>query len=129
MEETTIQEKKEKRERNRNSGQTAFKQPRRFAETDRDFSFDDRFPKHTGASYDHTRPNRWEKESKNRSTRGFDEYPDIKEIISTEPGEEFVFLPDFGDGQWVKTEDIFEDVYSNVPFQFIEVEKGLVVRM
>lgn len=129
MEEITIQEKKEQRERNRNSGQTAFKQPRRFAEADPNFSFDDRFPKHTETSYDHTRPSRWEKESRNRFTRGFDEYPNIKEIISTEPGEEFVFLPDFGDGQWVMTDDIFEDVYSNVPFQFFEVEKGRVVRM
>ena len=129
MGEITIQEKKEQRERNRNSGQTAFKQPRTFAETDADFSFDDRFPRHTETSYDHTRPNRWEKESRNRFTKGFDEYPNIREIISTEPGEEFVFLPDFGNGQWVKTDDILEDVYSNVPFQFIEVEKGRVARM
>ena len=129
MGEITIQEKKEQRERNRNSGQTAFKQPRRFAETDADFSFDDRFPKHTEPSYDHTRPHRWEKEHRNRFTRGFDEYPDLKEIISTEPDQEFVFLPDYGDGQWVKTEDIIEEVYSNVPFQFIEVEKGRVARM
>ena len=129
MGEITIQEKKEQRERNRNSGQAAFKQPRRFAETDPEFSFDDRFPKHTGPSYDHTRPSRWEKESRNRFTKGFDEYPNIKEIISTEPDEEFVFLPEFGNGQWVKTDDIIEDVYSNVPFQFIKVEKGRVVRM
>lgn len=60
---------------------------------------------------------------------GFDEYPNLKEIISTEPEQEFVFLPDYGDGQWVKTEDILEEVYSNVPFQFIEVEKGRVARM
>lgn len=129
MGEITIQEKKEGEARKRESGQTAFRKPRKFAETDAEFSFDDRLPKRTAASFDHTRMNRWEKNSRKISSRGFDEYPNIKEIISTDPGEAFVFLPDYGDGQWVKMEDIFEEVYSNMPFHFFEVEKGRVNRM
>lgn len=129
MGEITIEKKKEQRERSQNSGQAAFKQPRKFAETDTDFSFDDRLPRHTETSYDHRPLHQWEKESRDNQTRGFDQYPNIKEIISGEPDEEFVFLLEYNGGQWIKVSDLLEDVYESIPFHLFGVEKGRIVEM
>lgn len=58
--------------------------------------------------------------------RGFNEYEDIKEIITTSDNnkELMVWLPE--GREWVNLNDLIDEAMCNMPYRYVEIQKGRI---